>query len=81
MKATNLIYYAIALFYPIIHFTVLTNNSNERNPLAVWIMCILLGAGAGLFASKGFIWKGRLKWVICSALVGAALAFGLTVGV
>lgn len=79
MKPTNIIYYAVALIFPILFFTVLTNNSNERHPGAVWAMCLILMAGAGYFTSKGFPLKSVLKWVGISLIVGAAEAFLLTV--
>lgn len=81
MKPTNVIFYAIALIFPVLFFTVLTNNSNERNPGAVWAMCLLLMAGAGYFTSKGFPLKTVLKWVGLSLIVGAAEAILLTAGV
>lgn len=77
MKSTNVLFYVFAMFFPILFFVVLTGNSNERYPGAVWILCIMLMGCAGVFSSKGFPWKSRAKWIILSALGGAAEAAGL----
>lgn len=77
MKITNLIGYAVALFLPIIWFTVLTDNTNETHPIQPFILCPILFAGAGVIASKGFVFKARAKWIAASLLAGIAEALGL----
>lgn len=81
MKKISLLYYAVALFAPIIYFTVLTNNTNETNPLAVWTVCPVLFAIAGYLSSQGFVMKARYKWIIASVIAGLVEAFLLTAGV
>jgi uncharacterized membrane protein YjjB (DUF3815 family) len=71
MKATNIIGYIVALFLPIIYFTVLTNNSNEKHPVQVFVMCIGLCTLAGLLSSKGLNASSKLGWVLTSIAVGA----------
>jgi hypothetical protein len=78
MKPTNIIVYAIAFFLPLVWFLELTGNSNERHPAQPFILCIVLFAGAGIIASKGFVFKARAKWFIASVLVGIVEALGLT---
>lgn len=78
MKATNIIGYIIAMFLPIIWFTVLTDNTNEKHPIQVYVMCIVLFAGAGLLASKGFDAKNRMKWIGLSIAIGVVEAIALT---
>lgn len=74
MKITNLIGYAVALFLPIIWFTVLADNTNETHPIQPFILCPILFAGAGVIASKGFVFKARAKWLAASILAGLAEA-------
>lgn len=77
MKMTNLIGYAVALFLPIIWFTVLTDNTNETHPIQPFILCPILFAGAGVIASKGFPFKTRAQWITVSIIAGLAEAAGL----
>lgn len=79
MKPISLLYYAVALFFPIILFTVILNNYNEGHPVPVFLLCIFLTAIAGLLSSAGFPSKNKLTWVLGSVALGlveaALLAF------
>lgn len=77
MKPIIILWYAIALFTPIIYFTVLTNNTNETNHPLVYVICLVLFAGAGWLSSKGFVIKARYKWTGWSVLMGLAEALML----
>ena len=68
----NLLWYAIAMFFPIIYFTVLTNNTNETKPVFVFVMCAVLFAIAGFLSSVNN--KNRLPWIGWSVVVGIAEA-------
>lgn len=70
MKPISLAYYAVALFAPIIYFTVLTPNTNETNPLAVWIACPVLFAIAGYLSCRKFVPKAQFKWIGTSIIAG-----------
>lgn len=80
MKPINLLYFAVALFAPILVFTVFTENTNETHPLNVWVLCPVLFAIAGALSSKGKlvvenIVTHRLKWIGWSVFVGLVEAF------
>jgi predicted permease len=79
MKSSNVFGYIVAFFLPILLFTELLNNYNEKNGFVVYLTCIALFAVAGVLASKGFPTSGRLKWIGLSVAIGIAEAFGLTV--
>jgi uncharacterized membrane protein YidH (DUF202 family) len=88
MKPIFIAYYAIALFFPVLFFTVFTDNSNERHPGAVWVMCIVLMGAAGYMSSKWALAKGTkrstensFKWIGVSVVVGIVEAILLTAGV
>jgi hypothetical protein len=68
MKPLNVIYYAVAMFFPIIYFTALTNNTNETHPLQVWLMCPALYLIAGFLSIKKV--GDWMKWVGLSFAVG-----------
>lgn len=70
MKSTNIIPYIFAMFLPPILFVWIGQNLNERQPILCWVLCPILYAGAGLIASKGFEWSGRLKWIGTSVFIG-----------
>lgn len=74
MKPISILWYAIALFAPIIYFTVLTNNTNETQHVLAYVVCISLFAGAGWLSSAGFVMKARYKWIGASLLAGLAEA-------
>jgi len=74
MKPISILWYAIALFAPIIYFTVLTNNTNETQHALVYVVCLALFAVAGWLSSAGFVMKARYKWVFTSLLAGLAEA-------
>lgn len=74
MKAISILWYAIALFAPILYFTVLTSNTNETNHPLVYVVCLILFAGAGWLSSAGFPNKTRFKWTGWSVIVGLAEA-------
>lgn len=82
MKSINVLYYATAFFAPIIGFVWIGQNANERNPFLVWVVCILLFAGAGLLSLPGKLavkgkTGGKIKWLACSIFVGILEAIGL----
>lgn len=69
MKATNIIWYIIALLGPVILFVWIIPLGNERYPIAVWPVCIGLMALAGYMSSRGGgskVWK----WIAWSVFVG-----------
>lgn len=74
MKSINLAYYAVALFLPILIFTVFTDNTNEKHPVAVFLVCIVLFGGAGLLASQGVTPKNKVTWLAASVAAGIAEA-------
>ena len=68
--------YILAMFLPVIYFTVLTDNTNETNPGRVWLVCALLWIAAGMVSVPGKLIVdgkigGKIKWV------GLSLVFGL----
>lgn len=75
MKSISVLYYAVALFLPILLFVVITDNTNETHPALVWIICPVLLGFAGYLSSIGQLVVGnvithRLKWVVWSAIIG-----------
>lgn len=70
MTPKVIIYYAVALFFPIALFTVFLNNYNEDHPFITILFCIGVYAAAGWLSSKGMVIKGRYKWVAWSSFVG-----------
>lgn len=76
----SILWYAIAMFLPIIYFTALTDNTNETKPWLVFIVCPVLYGVAGWLAVPGDRKDTeKMKWVIWSVIVGiveaAALVF------
>lgn len=82
MKSISVLWYAIALIFPIILFTVILNNANETQHASVYVVCIALYIGAAMLSVPGKIVEGgetggKLKWVLWSAVVGVAEALAL----
>lgn len=74
MKAINVVYYLIALAFPLVLFLVLLDNYNETHPVPVFALCIGLTAIAGLLSSAGFPAKNRTTWVLGSIALGVVEA-------
>jgi hypothetical protein len=75
MKPISVLYYAIAMFFPLILFIGILENANEKGWLAPALTCGVLWAGAGLLAVPGKLkvdgdTGGKIKWVGLSALFG-----------
>lgn len=59
----------VALVGNVIFFIGLTDQWNERHPIATTIICTITMAIAGLLLVRGQ-WSVNLKWVLWCALVG-----------
>lgn len=79
MKFTNVLWYIVGLLGPVILFIGIIPLGNEKYPLAVWPVCIILMALAGYMTSRGYEKKSQLKWIGWSVFIGvieaAALVF------
>ena len=68
MKPINFVYYAIALIFPVVLFVGILHNANERNPIAVYALCIALFGIAGWLSGPP---NGKGTWALWSIFVGA----------
>ena len=71
MKPINLLYYAVALFLPIIIAVGITDNTNETHPIFYWIgIPLLFFIAASLSVRDLPKTKGPKQWIIWSTIVG-----------
>lgn len=69
MKASNVLWYAIALIGPVVLFVWLLPLGNEKYPAAVFATCIGLMFLAGYMSSRGG-GKNVWKWIAWSVVIG-----------
>lgn len=75
MKPISILYYAIALFLPLVLFLEVWDNLNEKRPLLVFVIVLPLWLGAALGSSEPG--KDRIKWIGWSLFIGTLEAVGL----
>lgn len=75
MKPIFILYYAIALFLPLVLFLEVWNNLNERSPFLVFVIVLPLWLGAALLSSRPG--GDRIKWIGWSLFIGVLEAVGL----
>lgn len=71
IRLINLLWYALAMFIPILYYTVITPNTNEGN-FWVFVVVPLLWAIAGILSSSPS--ADRWKWIATSVALGLAEA-------
>jgi VIT1/CCC1 family predicted Fe2+/Mn2+ transporter len=72
MKSSNILYYVLALFLPIILFTVVLNNYNETHPVVTYLVCMFLFLIAGWQTSKNLAFTA---WSVVVGIVEATLLY------
>lgn len=78
MKSSSVIYYIIALILPVVLFVGLLENYNERQPIVVWVVTLILFAGAGYLSSKDRDKKSAMQWIGWSVFIGVVESLLLT---
>lgn len=75
------VYFAVAMLAPIILFVGVLDNANERFPMLVYLLCVILFATAGYLSSCTDKPKTQKQWVAWSIVAGLFEATLLVFGV